>query len=111
MALYMLMIKYTPQAIKSIVDGDTDREEAARTVCEAAGGKLMGFYGLLGQKHHVALIADMPGVSEYIGSVLAATMGGAIESFKTIPMYSNAESHKARDIYKKVKGSYVPPSS
>ena len=111
MAIYMLMIKYTPQAIKTIVEGDTDREEAARAVCEAAGGKLMGFYGLLGQEHHVALIADMPGVSEYIGTVLAATMGGAIESFKTIPMYSSAESHKARDVYKKVKGSYAPPSS
>jgi uncharacterized protein with GYD domain len=110
MALYTLLIKYTPDAVKSIVEGDTDREEVARGVCEAAGGKLIGFYGLIGQEHHVALIADMPGVSEYIGTVLVATMGGAIESFKTIPMYSNDEMHKARETYKKVKGSYAPPS-
>jgi uncharacterized protein with GYD domain len=110
MALYMLMVKYTPNAVKSIVEGDTDREEAARGVCEAAGGKLIGFYGLIGQEYHVALIADMPSVSEYIGTVLVATMGGAIESFKTIPMYSNDEMHKARDTYKKVKGAYAPPS-
>lgn len=110
MAIYMLMIKYTPAAIKSIVEGDTDREEVARSVCEAAGGKLLGFYGLIGQEHHVALIADMPGVSEYVGTVIVATMGGAIESFKTIPMYSNDEMHKARDVYRKVKGDYAPPS-
>lgn len=110
MAHYMFMIKYTPNAIKAIVEGDTDREEVARKVCEAAGGKLIGFYGLIGQEHHVAMIADMPSVSEYIGTVLVATMGGAIESFKTIPMYSNDEMHKARDTYKKVKGSYAPPN-
>ena len=110
MAIYMFMMKYTPDAVKSIVEGDTDREEVARKVCEAAGGKLIGFYGLVGQKHHVALIADMPSVSEYIGTVLVATMGGAIESFKTIPMYTNDEMHNARDTYKKVKGTYAPPS-
>ena len=110
MAIYMFMMKYTPQAIKSIVEGDTDREEVARSVCEAAGGELIGFYGLIGQEHHVALIADMPSVSEYVGTVLVATMGGAIESFKTVPMYTNAEMHKARDTYKAVKGSYAPPS-
>ena len=110
MALYMFMIRYTPAAVKSIVEGDTDREAVARGVCEAAGGKLIGFYGLVGQEHHVAMIADMPGVSEYIGTVLVATMGGAIETFKTVPMYSNEEMHKARDTYKKVQGSYAPPS-
>ena len=109
MALYMFMMRYTPEAIASIVEGDTDRMEIARAVCEAAGGKLEGFYGLIGQEHHIAMIADMPGVSEYIGTVLVATMGGAIESFKTVPMYSNDEMHKARDVYKRVKGSYAPP--
>jgi len=110
MALYMFMGKYTPAAVKAIAEGDDDREEAVRKTCEAAGGKMIGFYGLIGQEYHVALIADMPGVSEYIGTVLVATMGGAIESFKTIPMYSNAEMHKARDVYKQVKGAYAPPS-
>ena len=110
MALYMFMMRYTPEAVKSIVEGDTDRQDVARKVCEAAGGEMIGFYGLIGQEYHVALIADMPSVSEYVGTVLVATMGGAIESFKTVPMYSNEEMHKARDTYKKVKGSYAPPS-
>lgn len=109
MALYMFMLRYTPAAISSIVEGDTDREAVARKVCEAAGGKLIGFYGLLGQEYHVAMITEMPSVSEYVGTVLVATMGGAIESFKTVPMYSSDEMHKARDVYKNVKGSYEPP--
>ena len=48
MALYMLMAKYTPEAIKNIVEGDTDRAAASQAVCEAAGGKMLGFYGLIG---------------------------------------------------------------
>ena len=110
MALYMLMAKYTPEAIKTIVEGDTDRAAASQAVCEAAGGKMLGFYGLIGQEYHVAIIAEMPGVSEYMGTLLTATMGGAIEDFKTIPMYSVEEHFNARDIYQKIKASYAPPS-
>ena len=109
MAIYMFMMRYTPEAVKNIVEGDTDRQEVAREVVEAAGGEMLGFYGLIGQEYHIAMIADMPGVAEYVGTVLVATMGGAIESFKTIPMYSNDDMLKARDTYKKVKGSYKPP--
>ncbi len=110
MALYMFMAKYTPAAVKAIAEGNDDREAAVRKTCEAAGGKLIGFYGLLGQEYHVVLITEMPSVSEYIGTVLVATLGGAVESFKTIPMYTNGEMQKARDVYKKVKGAYAPPN-
>ena len=110
MALYMLMVKYTPEAIKTVVESDTDRAAASQAVCEAAGGKMLGFYGLIGQEYHVAIIAEMPSVSEYLGTMRTAIMGGAIEDFKTIPMYSVEEHSKARDIYRKVKASYAPPS-
>ena len=110
MVLFMFMAKYTPAAVKAIAEGNDDREQAVRKACEAAGGKLIGFYGMLGQEHHVVLITEMPSVSEYIGTVLAATLGGAIESFKTIPMYDNAEMQKAREVYKQVKSAYAPPS-
>ena len=110
MALYMLMASYTPEAVKTIMETDTNREEAARKAVEAAGGKLLGFYGLVGQDHHVALICDMPGVGEYIGTVVATIMGGAIADFKSIPMYNMEEMNTARATYSKVKSAYKPPS-
>ena len=109
MALYMWMASYTPEAAKAIVESDTNREDMARKTVEAAGGKLLGFYGLIGQDHHIALICDMPGVGEYLGVVLSASMGGAIASFKTVPMYHMGELDAARATYSKLKKVYSPP--
>lgn len=43
-----------PEAAKEMVESDTNREDMARKTVEAAGGKLLGFYGLMGQDHHIA---------------------------------------------------------
>ncbi len=111
MALFMWMAKYTPAAAKAILDSDDNREDMARTAVEAGGGKLLGFYGLIGQDNHIALICDMPSTADYLGVVMAASMGGAIESFKTIPMYGAAEMDAARATYRKLSGVYAPPGS
>ena len=37
MALYMLMAKYTPEAIKTIVEGDTDRAAASSSGMRSCG--------------------------------------------------------------------------
>lgn len=110
MALFMWMARYTPAAAKTIVDSGLNREDMARKSVEAAGGKLLGFYGMVGQEHHIVLICDMPGLPEYLGVVLSASMGGAIESFKTIPLYSWGEFEQALGTYLTVKKVYEPPS-
>ena len=110
MALYMFMASYTPEAGKTIMETDTNREEAARKAIEAAGGKLLGFYGLVGQEFHVALICEVPSVGDYIGIVTATTLGGAISKFKSIPMYNMDDMNVARSAYAKVKSAYKPPS-
>jgi uncharacterized protein with GYD domain len=109
MAMFMWMARYTPAAAKTIVESGLDREEMARKTVEAAGGKLLGFYGLIGQKHHFVLICDMPGLPQFLGTVLAATLGGAIEDFKTIPMYSWGEFESSLDTYKDLQQVYAPP--
>lgn len=109
MALYMWMARYTPAAAKAIADGGSNREEMARKTVEAAGGKLLGFYGLMGQEHHIALICDMPGMEEYLGVVMAASAGGAIESWKTVPMYDYAQFQKAVAVRNAVSKVYAPP--
>jgi uncharacterized protein with GYD domain len=100
MSIYMWMGKYTPAAALSIVEGDSDREQAARVAVESVGGKLLGFYGMMGQEHHIVMIADMPSKVEYLGVAMAASLSGAIESFKTIPLYDNKEAMAARKAYK-----------
>jgi len=109
MALYMLMAKYTPAALKAIVETGSDREAAARQAIEAAGGKLHGFYGMFGQEYGVAIIIEAPGHAEYLGAVAPAISSGIFESYKTIPLYTWADIKKALPIAKKVRGVYKPP--
>ena len=64
MAMYMLMAKYSPAALKAIVESGSDREAAARQAVEAAGGKLHGFYGMFGQEYGMMLIVEAAGHAE-----------------------------------------------
>ena len=110
MAMYLLMAKYSPAALKGIMETGSDREAAAREAVEAAGGKLLGFYGMLGQEYHLAMIVEAPGHAEYIGAVAPAITGGVFDSYKTIPLYSGDDIRKAIPIAKKVREVYRPPN-
>ena len=109
MALYMLMGRYTTQAIKQIVETQSNREDAAKAAIEAAGGKLVGFYGMFGQEYNVAIIADVPGHAEYIGAIAPALASGVFESYKTIPLYTAADVIRGSQIAKSVAQAYKPP--
>jgi len=111
MALYMLMGSYSSDAIKAIIETGSDREAAARKAVEAAGGKLIGFYGMFGQEHNIAVIADMPGPAEYIAVVATTVLSGTIESWKSIPLYTAADLMKASNVAGKVKAAYQPPGN
>jgi len=111
MALYMLMGKYTSEAIKDILESGSDREAAASKAIEAAGGKLLGFYGMFGQDYNVAIIADVPGNAEYIGAVAPAIGSGVFESYKTIPLYTAQEVKQASKIAARVAKAYSPPGA
>ena len=111
MALYMLMGTYSPDAMKAIFDTGSDREAAAGQAVEAAGGKLLGFYGMFGQEHQVAAIVDMPGPAEYIAVVATAVLSGTIASWKTIPLYTSADVVKASTVAAQVRSAYKAPGS
>ena len=111
MALFMLMGKYSPAAMTAILKGGSDREAAARKVVEAAGGKLLGFYGMFGQDYNVAIIVEAPGNAEYIGAIAPALMSGTFSDFRSIPLFTSAEVQKAAKMVKKVTASYQAPKA
>lgn len=109
MALFMLMAKYSPEATKAIIETGSDREAAARKSVEAAGGKLLGFYGMFGQEYSIAIILDMPGNAEYIAAIAPAIMSGTLAAFKSIPLYTAGDVVKASKIVKKTGAAYSAP--
>ena len=109
--MYMLMGRYSPAALKGIVETGSDREAAAREAIEAVGGKLLGFYGMFGHEYQVALVCEAPGNAEYLAAVIPAIAGGVLESYQTIPLYTSAEAMKAVALSKKVRNVYRAPGS
>ena len=105
------MGKYSPAALKAILETGSDREAAAKKAIEAAGGKLLGFYGVFGQDYNIAIIAEVPGNAEYIGAIAPALMSGTFSEFRSIPLFTSADVQKASKIAKKVGASYRPPAS
>lgn len=109
MATYMLMANYSKDALKQIIAKGSNREEAARSAIEAAGGRLLGFYGMFGQEYQIAIICEAPGNAEYMGGIIPAIAAGVLEDWKTIPLYSADEVMKASAIAKKVSKAYKAP--
>jgi len=109
MALYMLQIKYTPEAMRNIAESSSNREDAARGAVEAHGGKLIGFYGMMGQDYHVSIIVEYDQLPNYIATVFTTVLGGALADFKTISLYTAEDAVNAAKVYQANKGSYSPP--
>ena len=109
MALYMMQIKYTLDAIKDIAESGSNREDAVRPLIEKCGGKLISFYGLVGQDHHIVLITEFESWPDCLGMALSGIVGGAIADWKTVQLYSAADMMAATETYRASKDSYAPP--
>jgi len=106
MALYMVMGRYSEEAIEAMVENGSDREAAARIAVEAAGGKLLSFYGLIGQDYQVAITFEVPGTAELLGALMPAITSGVLEDWKTIPLCTASELAKGAALARKVSESY-----
>jgi uncharacterized protein with GYD domain len=110
MNLYCLNIRYTRDAISKIMNSGEDREVAMKKLAEGMNSKILGVYGMQGQDHHMMIIVETPSISEFIAMIVSALLGGAIESYKYIPLYTTTDLLKASELYKNNKDSYSPPS-
>ncbi len=78
MPIYVVLMKLTDQGAKDI-KGAPARIEAGTKALEAAGGKLIGFYAVMGKYDYVA-ICESPSDEVAIGQSLALTAGGAVKT-------------------------------
>ena len=60
MELFCTQIKYTADAMKTIIKNKEDRSLAVRSTVESVGGKMLGFYGMLGQEYDAMVITQVP---------------------------------------------------
>ncbi len=91
MPLFCTHMRYTDDALVAIIKKKEDRSVIAKRAIESAGGTFHGMYGMLGQSHHVMVIADMPSMQEHLAVVMKVMMGGSVADVKTITLYQGAD--------------------
>ena len=91
MPLFCLQGRYTAESLHNIIDNKEDRTVAAAALCESAGGKLVGMFGVMGQDHHIMAICDMPSLPSYMSMYMKIMQSGAFEMLRTVNLYTGAD--------------------
>jgi uncharacterized protein with GYD domain len=108
MALYMVQASFTSEAWAAQIQHSQNRAEQMRTLIEANGGRMIGYYYAFGE-YDVILISELPDNVTAAALVLAAAGGGALKALKTTVLMSVEDGIAAM---RKASGTgYRPPGN
>ena len=110
MPFYLFQGRYTPAALKAMVDKPQDREAAARPLVEAVGGKLHHVFFCFGQEDVIALI-EAPDDTAMAACAMIIGGSGAFGGGATTKLMTSAEAQKAMTSAQKARGSYKPAAA
>jgi uncharacterized protein with GYD domain len=110
--LFCLTGQYTPRALNSILENPTtNRQEAARKLIEAAGGKLISMYSTQADGPGVLTIIDVPEPNSAPAIVGVAVAAGTLHNVKLTRLMTQEEVLQIRQKAVKIRSSYSPPGS
>ena len=102
-------VNYKDDVTMSIMKNGEDKTPNIKAAVESCGGKLLGYYGLIGQDQEVRIIADCESQTDYMSLVISAYLGGAVSEIKTLTCWTGEElvvySKKAQSV------SYLSPKT
>ena len=109
---FCLTAQYTPKALNGIMENPkTNRQEAAKKLIEAAGGKLISMYSTATDGPGVLVIFDVPdpnAAPAISGTVIAS---GAIHNAKLTRLWTQDEILQVRQKAVQLRGAYTPPAA
>ncbi len=107
---FCLTAQYTAQSINSLMnDPTTNRYEAAKSLIETAGGKLISMYSTSANGPGVLVIFDVPDPSAApaISGILIAS--GAAENVTLTRVWTQDEIKQVRQKASQIRAAYKPP--
>ena len=108
---FCLMGQYTPRSLGAILENPTtDRQEAARKLVEAAGGKLVSMYSYAADGPSVMVIFDVPDPSTAPAISGLTVALGTLQNVKLTRLFTQEEIKQVRQTAAKLRSSYSPPS-
>jgi uncharacterized protein with GYD domain len=106
MAKFALFFTYTGATIKGLMDNPGDRAAAVRTTCEAAGGRMDGYYVMFGAWDGFVL-ADLPDSKAAAAISLAVSSTGAFGHVETHELLEAGDFTSVLDAASRL--TYRPP--
>jgi uncharacterized protein with GYD domain len=108
--LFCFSAEYTPQALTAMRETpDTDRREAINQLLEAAGGKVVGMYGIIGNGPGAMVIFDVPDPAMAPAICSVAMSSGSIQNAQIKRLFTMDEVTGIRQKARQIQGSYKPP--
>jgi uncharacterized protein with GYD domain len=109
---FCLTGQYTPRALNAILENPTtNRQEAARKLIEAAGGKLISMYSVAADGPGVLVIFDVPDPSAAPAISGLTVTAGTLQNVKLTRLFTQDEIKQVRQNAAKLRPSYTPPGS
>ena len=105
---YIHFFTYDKSAWHGMVEHPEDREEAARKVIDAAGGRLLAFYWMLGDHDGFAIFEAADAVAAAAASA-AVSASGRISHMKTVQLLGSREVRRSLEAAKVIATVYEPP--
>ncbi|WP_247360959.1 MULTISPECIES: GYD domain-containing protein [unclassified Bradyrhizobium] len=102
---------HTPRSQCHFGEPKTDRQEAARKLIEAAGGKLISMFSVAADGPGVLVIFDVPdpGAAPAISGLTVTA--GTLQNVKLTRLFTQDEIKQVRQNAAKLRSSYTPPGS
>ena len=94
MALYMVQVAYTAEAIAAMVNNPQDRSVPVRELMQKLGGRMIGFYFCYGE-YDVVTLGELPDDSAATAVALAAMSPGHLKAYKTTKLFTVEETMEA----------------
>jgi uncharacterized protein with GYD domain len=108
--LFCLTVEYTPQALNAMRENpNTNRQEAVTRLLEAAGGRLIDMYGIIGNGPGAMVIFDVPDPAMAPAICGVAVSSGSVQNVQMKRLFTMDEIKGIRQNAAKIRGAYKPP--
>ncbi|WP_264213125.1 GYD domain-containing protein [Leisingera thetidis] len=108
MPRFIVTGSYTPAAMKAVIENPSDREAAARSLVEAAGGTLESYYLTTGE-NDFAIKVTIDDISDLLAGLLVTGASGAVSNLKTVRAFTSDEFTAIQKKAGKIASAYKAP--
>jgi uncharacterized protein with GYD domain len=108
--LFCFTAEYTPQALNAMRENpNANRREAVAQLLEAAGGKVVEMYGIIGNGPGAMVIFDVPDPEMAPAICGVAVSSGSVQNVQMKRLFTMDEIKSVRLKARQIRGAYKPP--